>query len=164
MWKMFCWGVFVGWLVEWVIDWLFWRKNTSSALASNTGTGMTGAALASGMARTAEPMVAASALAAVPAHGGLHAYEQSDLEAIEGIGPKIAELLRNNGITTFTQLSQAPMDHLVKILDAGGSRFKLANPQSWAEQAKLAAAQDWVALEKLQNELTGGVRLNSDGQ
>jgi predicted flap endonuclease-1-like 5' DNA nuclease len=163
MWKMFCWGLFVGWLVEWIIDWLFWRKNTSSAAAQSSGTGMTGAALASGMARATEASVAPAPVA-VPAHGGVRTYDQSDLEAIEGIGPKIAELLRNNGITTFTQLSQAPMDHLVKILDAGGSRFKLANPQSWAEQAKLAAGQDWVALAKLQDELTGGVRLNSDGQ
>ncbi len=157
MWKMFCWGIFVGWLLEWVIDWLFWRKNNSANTVQQSGTGMTGAALASGMARSAEPTASAS-------HVGVPSFEQSNLEAIEGVGPKIAELLRNNGITNFQQLSQAPMDHLVKILDAGGSRFKLANPQSWAEQAKLAAAGDWTALASLQKELTGGVRLNSDGQ
>jgi hypothetical protein len=30
------------------------------------------------------------------------------------------------------------------------------NPGSWAKQAKLATANDWEALKKLQKELTGG--------
>jgi hypothetical protein len=38
----------------------------------------------------------------------------------------------------------------------------LANPGSWAEQARLATTNQWGALKKLQDELYAGVALSSD--
>jgi predicted flap endonuclease-1-like 5' DNA nuclease len=171
MWKMFCWGLLVGWLVQWILDWLFWRKNNTLQTSYNAGTGMTGAGLATGLASnpvgakaTTTAAGVGATIAAAAAVPGVMSYRDDDIEAIEGIGPKIAELLRNNGITTFAQLADAPLDHISKILDAGGSRFKLANPGTWAEQAKLAAKGDWAGFKKLQDELTAGVRLAKDDQ
>jgi hypothetical protein len=34
--------------------------------------------------------------------------------------------------------------------------LKMMNPETWIDQAKLAAADDWKALEKLQAKLVGG--------
>jgi NADH-quinone oxidoreductase subunit I len=81
-----------------------------------------------------------------------------DLTKIEGVGPKIAELLQAADITTYAQLAAAGVDRLKKILADGGPNFQLADPTTWPEQAKLAAAGDWSALETLQDELAGGRR------
>jgi large subunit ribosomal protein L17 len=77
-----------------------------------------------------------------------------DLVIIEGIGPKIASLLQENGITTFEQLGNADLSALHAILKEAGLGF--TDPSSWPEQAKLAAKADWTALEDLQGRLKGG--------
>jgi len=78
-----------------------------------------------------------------------------DLTRIEGIGPKISSLLQAATITTFAQLAAADVSRLEQILseaDLAG----LADPATWPEQARLAAAGEWDALETLQDELKGG--------
>jgi predicted flap endonuclease-1-like 5' DNA nuclease len=77
-----------------------------------------------------------------------------DLTIIEGIGPKIAAILQSAGITTFDQLAAADVSRIREILDKEGLR--LADPGSWAEQARLAAAGDQAGLKALQDRLTAG--------
>lgn len=84
------------------------------------------------------------------------AVTPDDLKRIEGIGPKIAELLNGAGILTFAQLAAADPADLEKILAEGGARYQLADPTSWSRQAKLAASADWAALEALQDTLKAG--------
>lgn len=86
----------------------------------------------------------------------LKRWSQDDLKAIEGIGPKIEELLHNDGIKTWKQLSEAPISRLQKILDDAGKRFQLADPKTWAQQAGLAHEGRWDELEALQDSLNGG--------
>ena len=81
-----------------------------------------------------------------------------DLTAIEGVGPKISELLHAAGITNFSQLAAAKVDAIQEILKAAGSRYAMANPGTWPEQAALLAAGDYAGFEKLAEELDGGVR------
>ncbi len=81
---------------------------------------------------------------------------QDDLKRIEGIGPKIQELLNAAGIHTFSELSKTTKTHLEDILNAGGKRFSIHNPTSWAQQATLAAEGKWEELKKLQDVLIGG--------
>ena len=81
-----------------------------------------------------------------------------NLTAVEGVGPKIAELLVADGITTFAQLAAAKLSKIEAILKAAGSRYTLANPGTWAEQAALLVAGDYTGFEKLAEELDGGVR------
>lgn len=81
-----------------------------------------------------------------------------DLTKIEGIGPKIAALLHGANIKTFAQLAQADVNRLKEILEEGGGQYKLADPTTWPEQAKLAAEDKWDELEKVQGELEGGRR------
>ncbi|MEM9954093.1 MAG: hypothetical protein AAF846_20960 [Chloroflexota bacterium] len=80
-----------------------------------------------------------------------------DLTVIEGIGPKYQKILNKAGITTFAQLAAMSADEIVNLVKANGGR-KAASMVSWADQAKLADAGDWEALDKLQDELTGGRR------
>ena len=79
-----------------------------------------------------------------------------DLTKIEGIGPKIASLLKADGIETFEKLSKSSEKTLKGILEKAGPRFQMHNPSTWANQAKIAAKGDWKALKKLQDELNGG--------
>lgn len=81
-----------------------------------------------------------------------------DLKKIEGIGPKIAGLLNEAGITTFAELAKASKKKLADVLQAAGARFRLAKPDTWQEQAKLAAAGKFDELKALQAELKGGLR------
>jgi predicted flap endonuclease-1-like 5' DNA nuclease len=80
-----------------------------------------------------------------------------DLKHIEGIGPKISGLFREAGITTFAQLADTEVSWLRQIvLDAG---IRIADPTTWPDQARLAAAGRWDELEALQDELKGGRRV-----
>jgi len=45
---------------------------------------------------------------------------------------------------------------LKTVLDNAGSRFKMHDPTTWSQQAKLAAKGDWDKLNTLQKELKGG--------
>ena len=81
-----------------------------------------------------------------------------DLELIEGVGPKIAGLLKDAGFGTFDAVAKADPAKLHEVLHAAGSKFNMAKPETWPEQAALAAKGDWAAFDKLTEELVGGVR------
>jgi uracil permease len=80
--------------------------------------------------------------------------EPDDLRRIEGIGPKVADVLKNAGIYTFTQLATTDVAQLQKLLK--DANLKLMDPTSWPEQARLAAADDWAGLAALQDKLHAG--------
>jgi small subunit ribosomal protein S1 len=81
-----------------------------------------------------------------------------DLKKIEGVGPKIAEILGAAGVDSFAKVADTSVDDLKTILESAGSRYKMFDPTTWPEQAKLAAAGDWDGLKALQGELSGGRR------
>ena len=83
--------------------------------------------------------------------------KQDDLTVVEGIGPKIAEHLTNGGIDTWQKLADAPLERLKEILTAAGPRYKMHNPSTWAQQAKLCVEGKWDELNALQDRLDGGV-------
>jgi predicted flap endonuclease-1-like 5' DNA nuclease/DNA primase large subunit len=89
---------------------------------------------------------------------GFKVRGMDDLEVIEGIGPKIAELFHKAGIHMFWELEKTPVTRMQEILTAAGPHYKLANPASWAQQSGLAANNRWAELKKLQDELSAGVR------
>ncbi len=80
-----------------------------------------------------------------------------DLKKIEGIGPKIAEILKEAGIDTFAKLAKADPEKISEILiEKGGKRYAMHNPSTWPKQAELAAEGKWEELEKWQDQLKGG--------
>ena len=79
-----------------------------------------------------------------------------DITKIEGIGPKISSLLKDAGIATFSQLGSTNVEQLRKILQDANLGF--VNPETWPEQASLAAAGQWTELSELQGSLKRGRR------
>ena len=107
-------------------------------------------------AKTATPKVSFDLAAAKAA--GFSIKQADDLTVIEGIGPKINELFKDNGIKTFADLAKQTVPQMRAVLDKGGARYRIANPATWAQQADLAAKNQWADLKKLQDELSGGVK------
>lgn len=84
-----------------------------------------------------------------------------DLSRIEGIGPKVAQLLAAAEIRTFAQLAATTPEQLREILQQ--ARLRFMNPETWPEQAALAAQGDWDGLAALQGQLQGGHRIEPRG-
>jgi predicted flap endonuclease-1-like 5' DNA nuclease len=84
------------------------------------------------------------------------AHVADDLTVLEGIGPKVAKVLNEAGITTFAALAKADPAKVQEVLKAAG--LQMMNPTGWIEQAELAAKGDMEGLKKLQDELKGGRR------
>ncbi len=105
---------------------------------------------------TAVTTAAGATTAAVPA--ALMAAPADDLVKIEGIGPKINELLAKAGITSFVQLAATDIGVLKALLKSGGARFASHDPTTWAEQAQLAADGKWDEFKALTDLLVGGIR------
>lgn len=79
-----------------------------------------------------------------------------DLKKVSGIGPKIAQLMKADGITDFASLAVAKADKLDAILKTAGPRFSMADASTWPKQASLLDKGDLAALKKLQKTLKKG--------
>lgn len=88
---------------------------------------------------------------------GITIRKEDDFAAIEGIGPKINDLIHADGIHSFRELSETDSSVIQEILDKAGANFRMANPGTWPDQASLAANNRWSALKALQDILDGGV-------
>jgi len=79
---------------------------------------------------------------------------KDDLKKIEGIGPKIAETLAAAGIDSYEALAKADPKNIAEIIaDVRGNHV----PDTWPQQAQLAADGKWDELKELQDKLDGGV-------
>ena len=82
------------------------------------------------------------------------ATKGDDLKKVEGIGPKIAETLNANGITTFADLAKAKPEQIAEFIkDVRGNHV----PNSWPKQAKMAAEGKWDELQEWQDNHKGGI-------
>lgn len=142
------------WLAPWTFPTTWWATTTLStgplqsfSSGSNGSRGSGGAALEA--AEVALPLVARIEPAA---------ENLDDLTRIEGIGPKIAEILKSGGIHTFAELAHTAVPRLQALLEAAGPRYRLARPDTWSEQAGLLARGDEAGFAALAAALRGGVR------
>ncbi len=79
-----------------------------------------------------------------------------DLKVVIGIGPKIARLLMNRGITTWKALSETSPATIAEILlKDGGERYRIHNPETWPHQALLLHEGRWDELKEMQGRLDG---------
>lgn len=83
---------------------------------------------------------------------------KDDIELIEGIGPKIAQVLAKNDITTFAKLADTQPADMMAMLKTSGGRFGLANADSWPEQAALLRDGKMAEFKFLTDALVGGVK------
>ena len=103
----------------------------------------------------AELSTRAAALDVPAAIGDLPAVSPDNLTLIEGIGPKINQILNDNSIHTFAELAETSPEFLSHLLRA--HRIPGVTV-TWPEQARLASLGDWEALKTLQQNLTAGRR------
>lgn len=111
------------------------------------------------VAPVAEEVVVEEEAASTDAPKGLKLKTKDgadDLKIIEGIGPKIEELLHAKEIRTFEQLSQTAPDAIKEILAEAGSRFTMHDPTTWPQQAQLLFEGKFEEFQKLCDELDGG--------
>ena len=114
-----------------------------------------------GFSELKEQMAAANAPAPAapapaPERPATKADKGDDLKKIEGIGPKIEELLHNASIVTFADLAKAEPNAIKEILNAAGSRYQMHDPTSWPMQAEMAANGEWDKLKEWQDNAKGG--------
>lgn len=168
-------GLLLGWLLNWLLQKFMGKDDSGSSgsgvnnyngsahasnaysgsgTASGTALGSVGAAAASA---TAAHLMSGGADKALALAAGFKIKGNDDIEVIEGIGPKIGDLFRENGAGSFDKIMHLSVPAMNAILEKGGSRFKLANPGSWAEQAKLCYENRWTELRDLQDNLTAGI-------
>jgi len=98
-----------------------------------------------------EEVAAAPVAEAAPAKA-----EADDLKKIEGIGPKISEVLTAGGIVTYADLGGSTAEKIREILDAAEGNYKAHDPGTWSKQGQMAADGKWDELKKWQDELDGG--------
>lgn len=60
----------------------------------------------------------------------------SDLKQIEGIGPKLAEILNAAGIVSYADMAGADPEKVKEILAEAGARYASKDPLPWIEAAK----------------------------
>lgn len=91
-----------------------------------------------------------------PVHAHAEEKHDDDLEIIEGIGPKVAKVLKEGGIHSFADLAHATPEKVNELLKA--AKLNMMDSAGWIEQAALAAKGDMAGLKKMQDELKGGRR------
>jgi predicted flap endonuclease-1-like 5' DNA nuclease len=152
----FVFGILVGWLLNWLLTRLL-RKDPPAAANNYTAARVVAAPIAT----PAKPVASTIDLNAARS-AGYTLRSADDIAVIDGIGPKIEELFRQHGVTTFAQIAKMSVPELQKILDAGGPHFKLANPATWAQQAQLILDNRWGDLKTLHAELAA-IAKTTDG-
>jgi predicted flap endonuclease-1-like 5' DNA nuclease len=85
-----------------------------------------------------------------------HLSQKDDLQVVEGIGPKIEEILNKNGIYTWRNLYQTPVVTIKTMLGNAGKRFQMHDPKTWPEQANMADTGKWDDLKEYQDFLYKG--------
>jgi len=85
------------------------------------------------------------------------AIKPENLQIIEGIGPKMESILKENGITTFSNLGNKSASEIQEVLDKYGDRYKIIKSGTWNTQAQLAAVGKWEELIDFQKKLDTGV-------
>jgi predicted flap endonuclease-1-like 5' DNA nuclease len=139
------------WLSPWTLPTTWWATTTVSTEPvppiSSSSVGSSGA------------VVEAAAVTVPPVARIERPTSAADnLTRIEGIGPKIAEILKSGGIRTFAELTDTAVPRLQALLKAAGPRYRLARPDTWSEQAGLLARGDEAGFAALAAALRGGVR------
>ena len=73
------------------------------------------------------------------------AQPADDLTQLHGIGPRIASILNDGGITNYAQLEHSNGGDLRQIIATGGA-LPPASIDTWPTQATYASRGDWAGL------------------
>jgi predicted flap endonuclease-1-like 5' DNA nuclease len=85
------------------------------------------------------------------------ALKPDNLQVVEGIGPKMDEVLKKHGVHTWAELGASDFPKLRALLDKENpTRYRIIDPKTWPDQAKLADKGDWDKLIAMQKGLNAG--------
>ncbi len=112
---------------------------TSSGTSGNTG-GTDGTSSASGASKKSI----------------YRGVKSDNLQIIEGVGPKMESVLKENGVNSHSDLAAQTPDSLQTILGKYGDKYKIIDPTTWAQQAGYAANGDFDGMIDLQKKLDTG--------
>lgn len=115
---VFVMGVLVGWLLEWLIDFFYWRKRCTEKESADRH----------------QALMAKAATAVAPESKAAEKPSPDNLQTIKGIGPVIEQKLNEAGIFTFEQLGKLTVEDLRSIL--GNIIQRLADEDALIEQAR----------------------------
>jgi predicted flap endonuclease-1-like 5' DNA nuclease len=90
------------------------------------------------------------------------ALKDDNLQVIEGIGPKMNEFLRNNGIFTWADLASKKAEDLKAMLLKEGNKYLMIDPATWPKQALLARDGKWEELIAMQKNLSTAKSTSKD--
>lgn len=82
--------------------------------------------------------------------------KSDNLQIIEGIGPKMEGVLKENGVSSLAALGAMSEKEIQTILDKYGDKYKIIDPGTWAAQAKLAGDGKFDELIDYQKRLNTG--------
>jgi len=84
----------------------------------------------------AEPVEAKAAPKKAKAAAESTETKGDNLTKLNGVGPKLAEILYTAGLNTFADVAGTSVEKFKEILEAAGSRYASKDPQPWIDQAK----------------------------
>lgn len=89
-----------------------------------------------------------------PTGMGAH-FKNTNLQILEGVGPKIESILKDAGYTNWELIANASDADLQKVLDDAGPRYRMHNAAAWSAQAKHASRGEWDKLVQYQKDIDG---------
>jgi predicted flap endonuclease-1-like 5' DNA nuclease len=166
--SIFIFGLLTGWLIEWLFYNFFWKSRKSCHQRDKTTNKRQEPAPdntknndvvdqkieASNNEQTIEQEVKQAEKKPATQKKTAKFPKPDDLTKLLGIGPSMSKRLQEAGINSFKQLSELSTEELSEKLIANGVRTNNKGMmESWANQAKLADANDFDGLKALQNKL-----------
>jgi len=134
-------------------------EKAAKSSSASSGIAKTAGAASSSFASSAQPAPKPAPEtkpkdATVAGEGKWSKLKTNNMQIIEGIGPKMDEVLNNNGISSWSVLAGKSFDELRRMLDQDkyGDKYKIIDPTDWPAQAALAAKGDWDGLIKHQSD------------
>ena len=166
--SIFIFGILTGWLIEWLFYNFFWKGRKSNNQTDETTEKRQQPAQdnaknndivdqkieTSNNEQTIEQEVKQAEKKPAKQKKTAKSPKPDDLTKLLGVGPSMSKRLQEAGINSFKQLSELSTEELSEKLIANGARINNKGMmESWANQAKLANANDFDGLKALQNKL-----------
>ncbi|MFT4536254.1 MAG: putative flap endonuclease-1-like 5' DNA nuclease [Saprospiraceae bacterium] len=126
-------------------------RNVASSLAGAGAAGLTSSKVSGNDADDSTSTSSASGKKSIYRN-----LKSENLQIIEGIGPKMESVLKENGVSSHSDLAAQNPDSLLAILGKYGDKYKIIDPTTWAQQAGYAASGDYSGMIDLQKKLDTG--------